>query len=181
MSIKMTTKIAEVFKDYPEYSKNVVGPHLKSVRSDSVVDRQHVQLTDKNGDVTYVTGTYQTGGGSGYKLLLYTAFECVTDEVSEDIVIIFEYPSDHSQTKAFQKAERTLKKMTKGSKNIRVMNWEQYSKWVARWQKKNPVGSVPRKRASVTKTKVVAPKKTKVVAPKKAKVAKKVKTSKKAK
>lgn len=173
MSIKMTTKIAEVFTDYPEYSKNVVGPHLKYVRSDSVIARQHIQLTDKHGDVTYVTGTYQTGGGSGYKLLLYAAFECVTEKVSEDIVIIFEYPSDHTQTKAFQKAERTLKKITKGSKNIRIMNWEQYSKWVARWQKKNPVGSVPRSRAYVTSTKVLSTKK--------AKVTKKVTASKKVK
>ena len=98
---------------------------------------------------------YQTGGGSGYKLLLYTAFECVTDEISEDLIIIFEYPENHTQTASFKQAEKKLKKMTRGHKNIRVMNWEQYQKWVARWQKKNPIGSVPRKRASVTKESLV--------------------------
>lgn len=160
-STKMATRIAEQFSDYPTYSKKVVGPYIQTMRSDSVVNRQHVQLTDKNGDVTYVTGTYQTGGGSGYKLLLYTAFECVTDEITEDLVIIFEYPQNHTQTNAFKQAEKKLKKMTKSCKNIRVMNWEQYQTWAAKWQKKNPVGSVPRKRASVNEGSVVTTKRRK--------------------
>ena len=150
MSTKMTTRILEQFSDYPAYSKNVVGPCTQFLRNSPVINRQQVKLTDKLGNNTYITGTYQTGGGSGYKLLLYAAFECVTEEVSDDVVIIFDYPSNHSQTPSFVKAERQLKKMTKGCKNIRVMNWEQYEKWLVRWQKKNPVGSVPRKRARVS-------------------------------
>lgn len=159
MSNKTITRIATKLQDYPKPSKTSVGPTIRTSGSNSVVNRQHVQLTDKNGDITYVTGTYQTGGGSGYKLLLYTVFECITDEITDDLVVIFEYPQNHTQTASFKLAEKKLKKMTKGHKNIKVMNWEQYEKWVTRWQKKNPVGSIPRKRASVTKNAVVTTKK----------------------
>lgn len=147
----MITRIAKQFQNYPTYSEKTVGPCIQSMRSDSVVNRQHVQLSDKNGNTTYILGTYQSGGGSGYKLLLYTAFECVTDEVMQDMIIIFDYPADIHQTPMFQQAEKKLKKMTKGCKNIRVMNWAQFEKWSASWQKKNKVGAVPRKRASVIK------------------------------
>ena len=146
MSIKMITKISEKFEDYPSYLSKKGGPYVKTAKSNSVVNRQHVQTYDKNGDVTYVTGTYQTGGGSGYKLLLYTVFECVTQEITDDLIVIFEYPTNHSQTAAFKKAERTLKKMTKGFKNIRIMNWEQFEKWNTRWKKSNKVGAQPTKK-----------------------------------
>jgi len=161
MSNKTITRIATKLQDYPKPSKTSVGPTIRTSGSNSVVNRQHVQLIDKNGDITYVTGTYQTGGGSGYKLLIYTVFECITDEITDDLVVIFEYPQNHTQTNAFKQAEKKLKKMTKSCKNIRVMNWEQYQTWAAKWQKKNPVGSVPRKRASVNEGSVVTTKRRK--------------------
>lgn len=151
MSVKMTTKIAEQFEGYPIASvineHKIEGPYLKTVRSDKVVNRQHVQLYDKNGNVTYVMGTYQTGGGSGYKLVLYTAFECITDEIEQDMIIIFDYPSEHAQTPAFKKAERALKKIVRGYKNVKVMNWQQFEKWTARWQNKNK--SIPQTKAKI--------------------------------
>lgn len=148
MSVKMTTKISDQFKGYTNVTpatktdKNSNGPHLVTVRSGSVVGRQHIQLFDKNGDITYVMGTYQTGGGSGYKLLLFSVFECVTDEISQDMIVVFDYPQLHSQTPAFKKAEKTLKSMTKGFKNIKIMNQEKFEAWSSKWQKKNK--SIPK-------------------------------------
>jgi len=150
MSGKMTSKISEQYTGYPHLTpatktkKNATGPHLVTLQSDPVVGRQHVQLFDKDGNITYVMGTYQTSGGSGYKLLLYSVFECVTDEVTQDIVVIFDYPLIHSQTPAFKKAEKTLKKMTKGFDNIKIMNKEQFGKWSTKWQSANKV--VPKKK-----------------------------------
>ena len=161
MSNKTITRIVDTLKSYPKPTKTGVGPTVKSSGSNSIINRQHVQLVDKHGDTTYVTGTYQTGGGSGYKLLLYTVFECITDEITDDLVVIFEYPQNHSQTPSFKLAEKKLKKMTKGHKNIKVMNWEKYENWASRWEKKNPIGSVPRKRASVTKKAIVTSNKSK--------------------